>query len=160
LELGAYGPPGRELDLSDLVRFMAGVGCRVGEAIALSWTDVSTDFMKVTFRATAVRVTGQGLVRQPHGKTDSSARTITVPAQVASILRDRYHARDSSATLVFPTVRGRLRDPQNTKRDWRLARERLDLGDVNLHAFRKTVATAQGCQQGISRSTWAIRILR
>jgi integrase len=48
---------------------------------------------------------------------------------------------DATNELVFPTVTGKLRDPQNTDRDWRLARRRLEFGEVKLHAFRKKIAT-------------------
>ena len=44
--------------------------------------------------------------------------------------------------LVFPTVRGNIRDPRNTTRDWRDARDRLGFPNVTSHSFRKTVATA------------------
>lgn len=44
--------------------------------------------------------------------------------------------------LVFPTVRGNIRDPRNTPRDRRTARERLGYPTVTTHSFRKTVATA------------------
>ena len=56
---------------------------------------------------------------------------------MVSILRSRS---GSGSALVFPTVQGKLRDPQNTDRDWRLARDRLGVCPVKLHAFRKTVA--------------------
>jgi len=128
-----------DLDLADVVEFMAATGCRVGEALALRWDDVDLDAGTVTLNATVVRVTGQGLVRQEHGKTASSGRTIAVARHLLSVLTERQRAH--STPLVFPTVLGNLRDPQNTERDWRLARERLGLGDVKLHAFRKTVAT-------------------
>ena len=57
--------------------------------------------------------------------------------------------QQATSPLVFPTVLGNLRDPQNTERDWREARTRLGLGDVKLHAFRKTVATLLD-QSGLS----------
>jgi len=44
--------------------------------------------------------------------------------------------------LVFPTVKGNVRDPRNTSRDWHQASERLGYPDVTSHSFRKTVATA------------------
>ncbi|GAA1728117.1 tyrosine-type recombinase/integrase [Microcella frigidaquae] len=128
-----------ELDLVDLIEFMAGTGCRVGEAIALQWDDVDLGNGTVRLHATVVRVVGRGLVRQDHGKTAASGRTIQMPARLLEVLSARRER--ISGALVFPTVLGNLRDPQNTSRDWREARERLGLGDVKLHAFRKTVAT-------------------
>lgn len=43
---------------------------------------------------------------------------------------------------MFPTALGNLRDPRNTSRDWREARDRLGFPGVTTHSFRKTVATA------------------
>lgn len=45
--------------------------------------------------------------------------------------------------LVFPTIRGKIRDPRNTSRDWRDPLARLGFPDVTSHSFRKTVATAR-----------------
>ena len=128
-----------ELDLVDVIEFMAATGCRVGEAIALEWGDVDLDAGTVRLDATVVRVTGQGLVRQGHGKTAASGRTIVMASPLRELLSDRRGR--AIGDLVFPTMLGNLRDPQNTERDWRDARKRLGLGDVKLHAFRKTVAT-------------------
>lgn len=131
-----------ELDLADLIEFMAATGCRVGEALALRWSDIDLDAGTVNLRATVVRVTGQGLVRQDHGKTESSGRTIEVATHLQRVLKRRGKmATVKSSGLAFPTVLGNLRDPQNTEKGWREARTRLGLGDVKLHAFRKTVAT-------------------
>jgi integrase len=131
-----------ELDLAGVVEFMAATGCRVGEALALQWVDVDVPAGVVTLNATVVRVTGQGLIRQDHGKTESSGRTIEVAAHLRTVLAARITMDTCQASgLVFPTVLGNLRDPQNTERDWRDARKRLGLGEVRLHAFRKTVAT-------------------
>lgn len=136
-----------ELDLVHVVEFMAATGCRVGEAIALRWDDVDLGNGTVRLDATVVRVVGQGLVRQDHGKTAASGRTIQITRHLRDVLSERQ--QQATSPLVFPTVLGNLRDPQNTERDWREARTRLGLGDVKLHAFRKTVATLLD-QSGLS----------
>jgi integrase len=132
----------RELDLVDVIEFMAATGCRVGEALALRWKSVDLVTSTVTLNATVVRIMGEGLLLQEHGKTEASGRTIVISDDLLSILDLRMLERiDPTNELVFPTVTGKLRDPQNTDRDWRLARRRLELGEVKLHAFRKTIAT-------------------
>jgi integrase len=130
-----------ELDLVDVIEFMAGTGCRVGEALALTWRKVNLEHTTATIGATVFRIPKQGLIRQDHGKTESSQRTITLPTPVTHVLAARRARNVSNNDLVFPTTLGNLRDPQNTERDWRQARTRLGLGPVKLHAFRKTVAT-------------------
>lgn len=132
----------RELDLVHVIEFMADTGCRVGEALALRWKSIDLAAGTVTLNATVVRIMGEGLLLQEHGKTEASGRTIKISDNLQSVLDLRWLERvDVTNDLVFPTVTGKLRDPQNTDRDWRLARRRLELGEVKLHAFRKTVAT-------------------
>lgn len=139
-----------ELDLVDVVEFVAGTGVRISEALALAWVDVDLGAGTVEIRANAVRATGRGVFRQEHTKTDAGARRITVPGGLLGVLGDRRVKGGPNAHgLVFPTVLGNLRDPRNTARDWALARERLQLPEYTFHSFRKTVATALD-QAGLS----------
>lgn len=139
-----------QLDLVDVVEFVAGTGVRISEALALAWADVDLGAGTVTIRANAVRATGRGVIRQEHTKTDAGGRRITLPGALVGILGDRrVRGGPNPLGLVFPTVLGNLRDPRNTARDWAAARERLGLPDYTFHSFRKTVATALD-QAGLS----------
>lgn len=139
-----------QLDMVDLVEFIAGTGVRISEACALAWGDVDLAAGTVSIRANAVRAKGKGVIRQPHSKTDASTRTMRVPGALVGILGDRrVRGGPNPHALVFPTVLGNLRDPRNTARDWALARTRLKLPDYTFHSFRKTVATALD-QAGLS----------
>lgn len=131
-----------DLDLVDLVDFIAGTGVRISEACALSWDDVDLVAGTATIRANAVRATGRGVIRQLHTKTDAGTRRIRLPGGVLGILGDRRVRGPNPHGLVFPTILGNLRDPRNTARDWAQARSRLGLGVYSFHSFRKTVATA------------------
>ncbi|MDJ0336423.1 tyrosine-type recombinase/integrase [Salinibacterium sp. G-O1] len=130
----------RELDVADLIEFLAGTGCRVSEACGLAWEDVDLAEGSVTIKANAVRARGLGVLRQDHTKTKAGIRTITPPATLVSLLTDRRV--NATTELVFPTILGNLRDPRNTSRDWSEARTRLGFPGVTTHSFRKTVATA------------------
>lgn len=133
----------RQLDLVDLVEFVAGTGVRISEACGLAWEDVDLAAGTASIRANAVRATGRGVIRQAHTKTDAGTRRIRLPGSVVGILGDRrVRGGPNPHGLVFPTVLGNLRDPRNTARDWAQARARLDIGDYTFHSFRKTVATA------------------
>lgn len=132
----------RRLDLADLFTFMAYVGCRIGEACGLRWSHVDFDRRLITLGPNVVRVTGQGLFIQDHGKTASSVRTVAVPEEVVALLRRRWEQLPANEHgVVFPPPMGKLRDPSNTSADWRVQRERLGFPDFRSHAFRKTVAT-------------------
>lgn len=86
-----------------------------------------------------------------HPKTKAGVRTIAIPKSLVDLLRDRqakFKIRNDH-DLVFPTMRGNIRDPRNTSRDWRMARDRIGYPTVTTHSFRKTVATALD-QSGLS----------
>ncbi|TQL87238.1 site-specific integrase [Microbacterium saperdae] len=132
-----------DLDLVDLVEFVAGTGVRISEACGLAWEDVDLGAGTATIRANAVRATGHGVIRQLHTKTDAGARRIRLPGGVLGVLGDRrVRGGPNPHGLVFPTILGNLRDPRNTARDWAQARTRLGIGNYSFHSFRKTVATA------------------
>lgn len=139
-----------ELDMVDLVEFVAGTGARISEVCALAWTEVDLAAGTATIRANAVRAVGKGVIRQEHTKTDAGARRIRLPGALVGILGDRrVRGGPNLHGLVFPTMLGNLRDPRNTARDWAAARDRLQLPAYTFHSFRKTVATALD-QAGLS----------
>jgi len=133
-----------ELDQVSVIEFLAATGCRLGEALALNWSAVDFAATTVTFEANVVRAHGRGLIVQDHVKTQAGMRTIAVPKSLIKLLRDRKSTFKihNEHDLVFPTIRGNIRDPRNTSRDWRNARDRLGYPRVTTHSFRKTVATA------------------
>lgn len=118
----------QQLDMVDLVEFIAGTGVRISEAIGLDWEDVDGEV--VTIRKS---------------KTTAGERRIVVPAAVSAMLA-RRERRDGA---VFPTALLKRRDRRNTSNDWQAARERLGLPAYTFHSFRKTVATALD-QAGLS----------
>lgn len=128
-----------ELDQADLIEFLAGTGCRIGEACALAWEDVDLRAGTAQIHANVIRGRGIGVVRQDHPKTKAGVRLISLPSSLVELLQRR--ARDDRSSLVFPTVLGNIRDPRNTSRDWAKARDRLGFPGVTTHSFRKTVAT-------------------
>lgn len=132
----------QRLDLLDVIEFLAGTGCRVGEACGLQWDAVDLKAGPVTIRAHVVRAHGQGVVVQEHAKTHAGTCTIAIPRELVELLRRRQEQYLWPSGFVFPTVRGNVRDPRNTSRDWWEARERIGFPAVTTHSFRKTVATA------------------
>jgi integrase len=132
-------------DLADFVAFLAGTGARIGEVCALRWSALDLAEGTARLGPVVVRETGKGLHIQDDGKTETSTRTIKLPAD----LLGRPKARQVNAVanewdVVFPSPRGRLRDPSNTSHD---------VGDLmtaaghpwaTAHTFRHTVATLLG----------------
>ena len=121
----------RQMDMPDLIVFLAGTGARISEAIDLDWSDVE-------IVAPAGIPTIGALVTIRKSKTTAGERRIIAPASVGSALA-RRERRDGP---VFPTPFLKRRDRRNTSNEWQAARERLQLGNYTFHSFRKYVATA------------------
>lgn len=144
----------RKSGLPDLVRFMLGTGCRVGEALALRWCDCNlTDTriydadgdeippVSVSINGNIVDVTGKGLQRH-NGKTENSDRILKLPAFLAMMLTIRRPAGSTDDEPVFPSGRLTWKHPNNVRRSLREAWERIEAyAWVHPHVFRKTAAT-------------------
>lgn len=140
-------------DLGDLVRFLIGTGCRIGEALGLTWehVDLGAPEPSVTIANTATRVAGQGIVLG-RTKTAKSERTLTLPATVATILQDRWermtvpgHERPlilGEDHAVFPSSVGTLRDQSNVNEVLRHLFKVAGVEWATSHTFRTTTANA------------------
>lgn len=135
-------------DIPDLTRFMLATGCRIGEALAMSFAEVDVASKIVMINYTLVPIKGVGLARQPT-KTAAGERTLTLPGWAVDMLLRRGDRFGWTGPL-FPVPGWRdgrkyklgvWRDPSNTSRDLREARDRAGFEWVTSHVFRKTVAT-------------------
>lgn len=128
-------------DLPDLTRVMLATGCRIGEVLALDWPCIDFDDKTISVDWTIVPgPKGTGLARTPT-KTKAGRRTLNLPGWAVDMLRDRHAVAKNKKGPVFPSGAGSWRDPSNTARSLREARERAGFGWLTSHAFRKTVAT-------------------
>ncbi|MER7078504.1 Site-specific recombinase XerD [Saccharopolyspora kobensis] len=128
-------------DLPDLSRFMLATGVRIGEALAVDWSEVDLDDGLVAVDYTVVRVKGKGLIRKST-KTEYGERTLPLCSWALEMLRRRYEEAGCPATgPVFPDSLGGLRDPSNTRRVLRETRGSEGFAWVTSHVFRKTSAT-------------------
>lgn len=126
-------------DLRDLIEVLSGLGCRIGELLALDWPRVDDAPGTIAIEGTVVRVPGEGLIVQSHTKSDAGMRTITPPHWVIALLL-RRHA-DSHGLWVFPSTRGTMRDPDNTRKVLREVVAGTPWQGLHPHAFRHLVAT-------------------
>ena len=126
-----------EHDLVDLVVFLAGTGCRIGEAIALREPEVDLRHGRVEIKAT---MTDRGLQERP--KTKAGHRVIAVPPHIVDLLARRMaDPAITTSVALFPSPMGRLRDTSNTAAHLRRAFNRAGYAKVTAHTFRRTVAT-------------------
>lgn len=141
----------RDNDLGDLVRFLIGTGCRIGEALALTWehVDLEASPATVTVASTASRVAGEG-IKLGRTKTDGSARVLELPRSLASVLQERYsrmtvpgHERPlimGEAHAVFPSSVGTLRDGSNVNEVFRHLYAVAGVPWATTHTCRTTTA--------------------
>ncbi|GAB4087068.1 site-specific integrase [Myceligenerans cantabricum] len=128
----------RRRDLPDLMRFLLATGVRLGEALALRWSEVDLDAGVVHIEWTVGRVKGRGLIRKPV-KTETSERALRLSDWCVVMLRRRADGQAPDA-LVFPDSKGGLRDVGNAGKDLRKARGE-EFAWVKSHTARRTVAT-------------------
>lgn len=126
-------------DLRDLVDALSGLGCRIGELLALDWSRVDDTGGTLAFEGTVIRVPAVGLIVQPHTKSRASMRTITPPAWLMELLVKRHAG--SHGPWVFPSTAGTLRDPDNTRKQLRQTVAGTEWAGLHPHAFRHLVAT-------------------
>jgi integrase len=130
----------RRRDLPDLVFYMLATGVRIGEALAVVWSEVDFDAGTVRVTSTLVRVRGEGLLRKGT-KSRAGERTLPLPVSALAVLRRRFMAGARLDQPVFPDVNGGFRDPANVRRELRKARGEETLAWITSHSFRKTAAT-------------------
>jgi integrase len=126
-------------DLVDLVDVLSGLGCRIGELLALDWTKVDEKAGTLAIEGTVIRIPGKGLIVQKHTKSAAGMRTITVPVWVMEILLRRYETAEGE--WLFPSTTGTLRDAENTRTRLRGVLKETEWEGLHPHAFRRLVAT-------------------
>jgi integrase len=139
----SYDQKAVERDIPDLVSMLMATGLRIGEGLALRWADVDLSAGTVIVRGTVVRVNGRGLMIK-ETKTAAGTRTLVLPAWCVEMLQLRATGRSTLVTdksPVFPAPLGGLRDPANTRADFRDAFPAAGFAWVTAHTFRRSVAT-------------------
>lgn len=119
----------QHLDVSDLVAYMAGVGCRISEALGQRWDDLDlTD----------------GVVRIRGTKTTGSDRVLTLAPWLVARLAERAE-RIGTSGLVFPSPgiadTSTPRDRRNVARVFREVLDAAGFPWATPHTLRRTVAT-------------------
>jgi integrase len=110
------GADAQAADLPDLVRFLLGTGCRIGEALALTWLHVDLERHLVHIEVTLIRVKGQGLLMK-RPKTKSGVRVLRVPLWLVAILRERRAGRTTGGSTA-PAVSGVRAGVQLIRKSW------------------------------------------
>jgi integrase len=102
-------------DLPDQVVFMLGTGVRIGESLAVLWSQVDHEAGAVEITHTIARLPGQGLVRKAP-KSKAGERALPLPDWTVALLRRRHAAGIRLDEPVFADSLRGFRDPSNVRR--------------------------------------------
>ena len=151
----------RTSDLHDVVLVLLGTGMRIGEALAMRWTDVDLDADIPCMRVAATMVeprrdaaTGQVFVaelhRQPMTKTGAT-RSIALPRGVIEMLKRRRPREPArfERQPVFPHSGGGFLWPNNVRTKLRGVVAGTPLAGVSPHTLRRTVGTLVAHSAGL-----------
>jgi len=128
--------------LGPLWTFLVGSGCRVSEAVALTWDDIDGESIRIG--ESIHRVGGEWVVGDP--KTAAGVRSVTLPASALLALR-RQRARQAewrlsagetwdSSGLVFTTSQGTPLHRATVAHALSKVCKRLSLPPLSPHGFR------------------------
>ncbi|MGN6252586.1 MAG: tyrosine-type recombinase/integrase [Marmoricola sp.] len=145
----------KSVDLPDIVDLLIATGMRIGEVLALRWSDIEltapparrADETWFPWLMVNGQITSKGK-RVNYGKTHAAIRPIALPDWAASLLRRRkLEQPPNDIDAVFASRNGTWHFPGNVQsRLWHIRQldEYADLDalrDVSPHSFRRTVAT-------------------
>lgn len=115
-------------------------GPRIGELLALRWSDIDGLRRTVTVSRKVVEVTGAGMV-EGATKTKAGRRTVTLPRRVLAEL-DAHRAAFGTGELVFTSPEGRqIRANNLRRREWAAAVARAGLDGFTFHDMRHTAVS-------------------
>lgn len=122
-------------DLADIIDLMLATGARIGEVLALRWSDIDLDARAAIISGTVKTETGKGTFR----RSLSATRTVALPEFAIIVLARRVAARMTSEIgAVFPTRNGTWQQVNNVERRWRQVRANAGLEGVTPNAFQQS----------------------
>lgn len=148
-----------------LIVLAISTGVRLGEALAVKWSDIDLDRRQARIDKSLQRVSGQGLVLS-ETKTRRSRRTIVLPVIAAEALRQKHiQQRDQRRMFasgwpnhgfVFTSSTGQPVDARNVQRSFRRILRKAKLPRMRFHDLRHSCASlllSQGVQPRVVMET-------
>jgi Site-specific recombinase XerD len=128
-----------------LLRVLVATGVRIGEAMALSWSDIDLDNQTISVSKTTV----QRIMIQDTPKTDKSNRVITIDDKATSTLKHWYFFQkkhfmslgNPQQSLVFPTWQGNVMDYHSLVYRLNKTEKGAELPTLSFHGFRHSHAS-------------------
>ena len=136
--------------IEPIIELALQTGARIGELLALRWTDVDLERRRISIVRTAQRIMGQGVVFSAT-KTHRSQRPIALSDTATEALRElkceqakqRTRSGDSydDQDLVLSQPSGRPYDTVHLAHEFRSLADGIGLATATFHSLRHTVAT-------------------
>lgn len=144
-------------DILDSIDVMLGTGVRTGELLGIRWQDIDLDaeVPTVSVMGTVTNKPGHGVVWKPAPKSETSKRTLYLPAIAANALRRQVEAREyrPESEAVFASEVGTWRNPSAYRVHFRQVRDLAGLDWVVPRSIRKTVATTIYTADGLDNAS-------
>lgn len=117
-------------------------GLRPGEALALRWSDLEGDTLRVN--RTLQRVAkGRYEVAEGAAKTEGSLRAVTLPTSTLVALKEHRLRSGVAHGYIFSDARGNFLNPHNVRHRWKTALAKAGLpSNIRLYDTRHSHATA------------------
>ncbi len=148
-ELRAFLKASREHRLGPLWLVTAASGCRIGELMALHWSDVDLINGTITIRGSLRKVKGEWLENAP--KTESGFRTIALPPEGVDALKRQqeqqieWHGKAGDAwqdnELIFTTIQGEPLGRSMIEHALTRQCKKLGIREISPHQLRHLHAT-------------------
>lgn len=143
-----------ESDDSDklIYLFAIGTGLRIGELLALTWSDINNEMVTVNKNIKNIKIDGKWkLLRQDTPKTEKSNRDVPIPIDLLKqldqyklnqdLLKSKAGSLYSDNNIIFSTDYGKYTDPGNLNKRFQRALKRAKIEPIKFHSLRHTYAT-------------------
>ncbi|MBF6334100.1 tyrosine-type recombinase/integrase [Nocardia transvalensis] len=133
----------RSADLVDPIIMFAATGLRESELLGIQESGVDLERKVVRIDGKVVRIPGKGLKRISYEDDPKNRnRELAIPDFAIPMLRERLAAKGKTTDdVLFPSLAGTLRDPDNFNKQWRRVRAALGLDWITTTTFRRWVFT-------------------
>ena len=150
-ELGAFLEETKKEGLYEFYFLKLTTGLRLGEILALEWSDLDENQKVIRVNKSARRVKGGMEVNPP--KTQASIRTITISDECLRLLIGLRNRQPVGTKLMFPSpVTGSYYDPKAVTKKLHKLQERAGIPQIRFHDLRHSFATLS-IEQGMDIKT-------